>query len=94
MATLDEIVREYDKNMVLKVCQRQAFDYLSEKKGDLMVSLNTCFGTTFETLAEIEREQGPTTLHGRLVLDGEKNKDTEHWTLLVIPAGVSHIRKH
>ena len=68
MATLDEIVREqYDKNMVLKVCQRQAFDYLSEKKGDLMVSLNTCFGTTFETLAEIEREQGPTTLHGRLL---------------------------
>ena len=28
----------------------------------------TCFGTTFETLTEIESLQGPTTLYGRLVL--------------------------
>ena len=35
METLDEIVRDYDQNKVLKVCQRQAFDYLSEKKGYL-----------------------------------------------------------
>ena len=26
----------------------------------------TCFGTTFETLTEIESLQGPTTLYGRL----------------------------
>ena len=35
METLDEIVRDYDQNKVLKVCQRQALDYLSEQKGYL-----------------------------------------------------------
>jgi hypothetical protein len=31
----------------------------------------TCFGTTFETLTEIESLQGPTTLYGRLLLDSD-----------------------
>jgi hypothetical protein len=60
MSTLDTIVKDYDKNIVLRDCQRQAFEYLHDKKGDLLV-------TTFETLTEIESLQGPTTLYGRLV---------------------------
>ena len=63
MSTLDTIVKDYDKNIVLRDCQRQAFEYLHYKKGDLLV---TTFGTTFETFTEIESLQGPTTLHGRL----------------------------
>jgi hypothetical protein len=47
MSTLDTIVKDYDKNIVLRDCQRQAFEYLHDKKGDLLV---TTFGTTFETL--------------------------------------------
>ena len=57
MSTLDTIVKHYDKNIVLMDCQRQAFEYLHDKKGDLLV---TTFGTTFETLTEIESLQGPT----------------------------------
>ncbi len=64
MSTLDTIVKDYDKNIVLRDCQRQAFEYLHDKKGDLLV---TTFGTTFETFTEIESLQGPTTLYGRLV---------------------------
>jgi hypothetical protein len=63
MSTLDTIVKDYDKNIVLRECQRQAFGYLHDKKGDLLV---TTFGTTFETFTEIESLQGPTTLYGRL----------------------------
>ena len=63
MSTLDTIVKDYDKNIVLRDCQRQAFEYLHDKKGDLLV---TTFGTTFETFTEIENLQGPTTLYGRL----------------------------
>ena len=47
MSTLDTIVKDYDKNIVLRDCQRQAFEYLHDKKGDLLV-------TTFETFTEIE----------------------------------------
>ena len=61
MSTLDTIVKDYDKNIVLRDCQRQAFEYLHDKKGDLSV-------TTFETFTEIESPQGPTTLYGRLYI--------------------------
>ena len=64
MSTLDTIVKDYDKNIVLRDCQRQAFEYLHDKKGDILV---TTFGTTFETLTEIESLQGPTTLYERLM---------------------------
>ena len=64
MSTLDTIVKDYDKNILLKDCQRQAFEYLHDKKGDLLV---TTFVTTFETLTEIESLQGPTALYGRLL---------------------------
>jgi hypothetical protein len=66
MSTLDTIVKDYDKNIVLRDCQRQAFEYLHDKKGNLLV---TTFGTTFETFTEIESLQGPTTLYGRLILE-------------------------
>jgi hypothetical protein len=64
MSTLDTIVKDYDKSIVLRDCQRQAFEYLHDKKGDLLV---TTLGTTFETFAEIESLQEPTTLYGRLM---------------------------
>ena len=59
MSTLDTIVKDYDKDIVLRDCQRQGFEYLHDKKGDFLV-------TTFETFTEIESLQGPTTLYGRL----------------------------
>jgi hypothetical protein len=31
MSTLDIIVKDYDKNIVLRDCQRQAFEYLHQK---------------------------------------------------------------
>jgi hypothetical protein len=65
MSTLYTIVKDYDKNIVLRDCQRQAFEYLHDKKGDLSV---TTFETTFETFTEIESPQGPTTLYGRLYI--------------------------
>ena len=61
MSTLDTIVKDYDKNIVLRDCQRQAFEYLHDKKGDLLV-------TTFGTFTEIVSLQGPTTLYGKLLL--------------------------
>ena len=64
MSTLDKIVKDYDKNIVLKDCQRQTFQYLHDKKGDLLL---TTFVTTFETLTEIESLQGPTALYWRLL---------------------------
>jgi hypothetical protein len=64
MSTLDTIVKDYDKNIVLRYCEREAFEYLHSKKGDLLV---TTFGTTFESFTEIESLQGPTTLYGRLI---------------------------
>ena len=30
MSTLDTIVKDYDKNIVLRDCQRQAFEYLHQ----------------------------------------------------------------
>ena len=39
ISTLDTIVKDYDKNIVLRDCQRQAFEYLHDKKGDILVSL-------------------------------------------------------
>lgn len=44
MSTLDSIVKDYDKNIVLRDCQRQAFEYLRDKKGDLLVSLPVGYG--------------------------------------------------
>ena len=64
MSTLDTIVKDYDKSIVLRDCQRQAFEYLHDKKGYLLV---TTLGTTFETFTEIESLQEPTTLYGRLM---------------------------
>ena len=63
MSTLCTIAKDYDKNIVLRDCQRQAFEYLHDKKGNLLV---TTFGTTFETFTEIESLQEPTILYGRL----------------------------
>ena len=39
ISTLDTIVKDYDKNILLRVYQRQAFEYLHDKKGDILVSL-------------------------------------------------------
>ena len=64
MSTLDTIVKDYDKSIVLRDCQRQVFEYLHDKKGYLLV---TTLGTTFETFTEIESLQEPTTLYGRLM---------------------------
>ena len=50
MSTLDTIVKDYDKSIVLRDCQGQAFEYLHDKKGYLLV---TTLGTTFETFTEI-----------------------------------------
>ena len=80
MSTLDTIVKDYDKNIVLRDCQRQAFEYLHDKKGDLLV---TTFGTTFETFTEIENLQGPTTLYGRLLNFVDEN----------VMRSVAHYRK-
>ena len=44
MSTLDTIAKDYDKNIVLRDCQRQAFEYLHDKKGDLLVSLPVGYG--------------------------------------------------
>ena len=63
MSTLCTIAKDYDKNIVLRDCQWQAFEYLHDKKGNLLV---TTFGTTFETFTEIESLQEPTFLYGRL----------------------------
>ena len=63
MSTLCTIAKDYDKNIVLRDCQRQAFEYLHDKKGNLLV---TTFGTTFETFTEIESLQEPRILYGRL----------------------------
>lgn len=42
--TLDTIVKDYDKNIVLRDCQRHAFEYLRDKKGDLLLSLPVGYG--------------------------------------------------
>ena len=44
MSTLEKITRDYDKDIVLKDCQRKAFEYLLYKKGDLLVSLPVGYG--------------------------------------------------
>ena len=44
MSTLEKITRDYDKDIVLKDCQRKAFEYLFYKKGDLLVSLPVGYG--------------------------------------------------
>jgi hypothetical protein len=54
MSTLDTIVKDYNKHIVLRDGQRQAFEYLHDKKGDILV---TTFGTTFETFTEIDNRQ-------------------------------------
>ena len=66
VSTLDTIVKDYDKNIVLMDCQRHAFAYLHDKKGDLLV---TTFGTTFETFTEIESLQGPTPVCSSIVIN-------------------------
>jgi len=37
MKTLDRIGKDYVKNILLRDCQMQAFEYLFEKKGDLYI---------------------------------------------------------
>lgn len=44
MSTLDTIVKDYDKNIVLRDCQRHAFEYPRDKKGDLLLSLLVGYG--------------------------------------------------
>jgi hypothetical protein len=76
MSTLDTIVKDYDKNIMLRDCQRQAFEYLHNTWS--FVTWSRIFGTTFGTLTEIESLQGPTTLYGRLV-----------WHMLPVSTGCS-----
>jgi hypothetical protein len=47
ISTLDTIVKDYDKNIVLRDCQRQAFEYLHDKKGDILVSLPVGYDHVF-----------------------------------------------
>jgi hypothetical protein len=47
MSILDTIVKDYDKDIVLRDCQRQAFEYLYDKKGDLLVSLPVGYDHVF-----------------------------------------------
>lgn len=44
MSTLDTIVKDYDKTIVLRDCQRHAFEYLRDKRGDLLLSLPVGYG--------------------------------------------------
>lgn len=44
MSTLDSIEKDYDKNLVLRDCQEASFEYLLNKKGDLMVSMPVAYG--------------------------------------------------
>lgn len=44
MSTLDTIVKDYDKNIVLRDCKRNAFEYLRDKRGDLLLSLPVGYG--------------------------------------------------
>ena len=62
----NRIVKDYDKNIMLRACQRQAFEYLHQKLSHDRCYMITCLGTTFETFTEIESLQEPTTLYGRL----------------------------
>ena len=58
--------KDYDKNVVFKNCQMHFLKYLFEKKGDpfgflASFCLTSCqtkprYWTTFETLADIERD--------------------------------------
>jgi hypothetical protein len=67
MSTLDTIVfKDYDKNIVLRDCQRQAFEYLHQKLSHDRSLHDYVFWDYFETLIEIESLQGPITLYGRL----------------------------
>jgi hypothetical protein len=43
---LDTIVKDYDKNIVLRDCQRQAFEYLHQKLSHDRCYMITCFGTS------------------------------------------------
>jgi len=69
MKTSIRIFKEYDKNIVFRDCQMHYFKHLFEKKGDpfdflLSFCWTTCqnlyminrYWTTFETLADIERD--------------------------------------
>ena len=74
MSTLDTIVKDYDKNIVLRDCQRQAFEYLPKKLShDRSLHDHVFVGTTFETFTEIESLQGPTTPYGRLKLSHDRS---------------------
>lgn len=44
MSTLDTIVKDYVKTIVLRDCQRHAFEYLRHKRGDLLLSLPVGYG--------------------------------------------------
>ena len=79
MKTLIILFKCYDKNVVFKDCQIHYSFYLFKKKRDPFNFLPSfcwtpCrnlyminrYWTTFETIAEIERLQRTTTLHGSL----------------------------
>ncbi|XP_055997981.1 uncharacterized protein LOC130047326 [Ostrea edulis] len=55
MSTLDSIVKDYDKNIVLRDCQRHAFEYLRDKKGDLLVEDTTDEDLVAECDVDVER---------------------------------------
>ena len=47
MSTLERIIRDYDKDIVLKDCQRKAFEYLLNK------NLITCLELLFRRLQRL-----------------------------------------
>ena len=77
MITLAGMFKNYDKNIVFKDCQMHFLNiYLRRKKMLLIffrhfvkLPAKNHYWTLFETLAEIERFQRTTTLHGRLTMD-------------------------
>ena len=78
MITLAGMFKNYDKNIVFKDCQMHFLNiYLRRKEMPLIFFRNFVklpakinhYWTLFETLAEIERFQRTTTLHGRLAMD-------------------------
>ena len=60
MSILDTIVKDYDKDIVLRDCQRQAFEYLYDKKGDLLVSLPVGYDHVFwDYFWDVYRDREP-----------------------------------
>lgn len=64
MSTLDTIVKDYDKTIVLRDCQRHAFEYLRDKRGDLLLSLPVGYGKSlvYHLLPKVQGKGKETTV--------------------------------